>query len=326
MFTALHATSHTNTEKKVYNLHEMNKTLLNTITPPQFSFSPSKHNFHLPSLTPPLPLTHPHLHLNLNNRRHNHFSRHLTMSFSGDTPPLIGSHVTELTTESDFEQIVDSDGALSICGFGSLLSERSARSTFPDLVNFRVAKLNGFRRVFAHVAPIFFERGIAKPETKEISSLSVEPCEGESLIVTVFEIKKSEIPSYIEREHEFRFLAVQPKTLEGNQYASPAVLCARYSDEEYFQNRCKGRQDIYHERYGRFGVDKIWRDDVLPCRVYCRHCVLAAKNLGNEVYDNFLDHTYIADRKTTLREYLSTTGSGIMEEEPPELLKVRYGG
>ncbi|KAM0034503.1 hypothetical protein Hdeb2414_s0016g00498651 [Helianthus debilis subsp. tardiflorus] len=131
-----------------------------------------------------------------------------------------------------------------------LCCERSARSTFPDVVSFGVAKLNGFRRVFAHVAPIFFERGIAKPETKEISSLSVEPCEGESLVITVFEIKKSE--------------------------------------------------EIYHERYGRFGIDKIWRDDVLPCRVYCRHCVLATKNLMNEAYDNFLDHTYLADRKTTL--------------------------
>ena len=49
--------------------------------------------------------------------------------------------------------------------------ERSARSTFPDLINFRVARLNGFRRVFAHVAPIFFERGIAKPETKVLSNL-----------------------------------------------------------------------------------------------------------------------------------------------------------
>ena len=48
--------------------------------------------------------------------------------------------------------------------------ERSARSTFPDLINFRVARLNGFRRVFAHVTPIFFERGIAKPETKVSSS------------------------------------------------------------------------------------------------------------------------------------------------------------
>ena len=77
---------------------------------------------------------------------------------------------------------------------------------------------------------------------QEISGLSVEPCEGESLIVTVFEISKSivcidvevmsnmytlhsmfdmnidlvffllcydQIPAYLEREIEYRFLAVR---------------------------------------------------------------------------------------------------------------------
>uniref|UniRef100_A0A2N9H8I2 Uncharacterized protein n=1 Tax=Fagus sylvatica TaxID=28930 RepID=A0A2N9H8I2_FAGSY len=233
----------------------------------------------------------------------------------------------ELSDESDFETIVSSsDGLISICGFGSLLSERSARSTFPDLINFRVARLNGFRRVFAHAAPIFFERGIAKPETKEISSLSVEPCEGETLVVTVFEIKKSEIPAFIKRELEFRFLAVLPETLDGKAFDNPAVLCARYSDEEFFQIRCKGSKETYFQHYGRYNIDKIWRDDILPCRVYLRHCVLAAKNLSEAAYNNFLDHTFLADRKTTIREYLATTGSGIMEEDPPESLKTRYGG
>lgn len=232
----------------------------------------------------------------------------------------------QLNDESDFERILSPDGLLSVCGFGSLLSERSARSTFPDLVDFRVARLNGFRRVFAHTAPIFFERGIANPETKEISSLSVEPCEGETLIVTVFSIRKLEIPSFIEREHEFCFLAVLPETLDGKPFTSPAVLCARFSDEEYLEIRCKGSQEIYFQKYGRYNIYKIWRDDILPCRVYLRHCVLAAKSLGDEAYNNFLDHTYLGDRKTTIREYLATTGSGIMEEEPPELLKTRYGG
>ncbi|GAY35811.1 hypothetical protein CUMW_018690 [Citrus unshiu] len=143
----------------------------------------------------------------------------------------------QLNDESDFYQITSPDGLISISGFGSLLSENSARSTFPNLINFRVAKLHGFRRVFAHVAPIFFERGIAKPETKEISSLSVEPCEGETLIVTVFEIQKSE------------------------------VLCARSSDEEFFQIRCKGSKEIYFHHYGRYNIDKIWRDDILPCLI-----------------------------------------------------------
>ncbi|XP_021907107.1 uncharacterized protein LOC110821542 [Carica papaya] len=232
----------------------------------------------------------------------------------------------ELNEVSDFDKLLSSDGQISICGFGSLLSERSARSTFPNLLNFRVARLNGFRRVFAHVAPIFFERGIAKPETKEISSLSVETCEGETLIVTVFEINRSEIPAFMRRELEFRFLAVVPETLNGEPFTNPAVLCTRYSDEEFFQIRCKGSKELYFQEYGRYNIDKIWRDDILPCRVYLRHCVLAAKNLSDAAYDNFLDHTFLGDRQTTIREYLATTGSGIMEEEPPESLKTRYGG
>ncbi|CAH2078923.1 unnamed protein product [Thlaspi arvense] len=193
--------------------------------------------------------------------------------------------VMELVDESDFQKLLSSENRISITGFGSLLSERSARSTFPDLENFRVAKLEGFRRVFAHAAPIFFERGIANPETK-----------------------------------------VVPETMEGKPFTNSAVLCARYSDEEFFQIRCKGNKEIYFQHYGRFNIDKIWRDDILPCRVYLRHCVLAAKNLGDEAYNNFLDHTYLGDRRTTIREYLSSTGSGIIEEEPPEALKSRYGG
>lgn len=249
----------------------------------------------------------------------------------GDSPPPLrqlapNSLPFELKDESDFDQIVSPEGLVSVCGFGSLLSERSARSTFPDLINFRIAKLNGFRRVFAHAAPIFFERGIAKPETKEISSLSVEPCESETLVVTTFEIQRSEIPSFIEREHEFRFLAVTPETLNGLFYTTPSVLCARYSDEEYFLNRCKGSEDIFFQRYGRYGITKIWMCDILPCRAYLRHCVLAAKNLSDVAYDNFLDHTFLGDRITTIREYLANSGSGIMEEEPPEDLKHRYGG
>ncbi|XP_047959171.1 uncharacterized protein LOC125204529 [Salvia hispanica] len=254
--------------------------------------------------------------------------RRLSAMPIGDSPtPLRQSSLPfELKDKSDFDQIVSADELVSVCGFGSLLSERSARSTFPDLINFRIAKLNGFRRVFAHAAPIFFERGIAKPETKEISSLSVEPCESETLIVTTFEIQKSEIPAFIEREHEFRFLAVIPETLNGLFYTTPAVLCARYSDEEYFLNRCKGSEDILFQRYGKYGITKIWMDDILPCRAYLRHCVLAAKNLSDMAYDNFLDHTFLGDRTTTIREYLATSGSGIMEEEPPEDLKHRYGG
>ncbi|KAK6161071.1 hypothetical protein DH2020_004452 [Rehmannia glutinosa] len=54
--------------------------------------------------------------------------------------------------------------------------------------------------------------------------------------------------------------------------------------------------------------------------------VLAAENLHEIAYNDLMDHTFLGDRKTTIREYLATKGSGIMEEEPPQQLKYLYGG
>ncbi|BAT77099.1 hypothetical protein VIGAN_01518800 [Vigna angularis var. angularis] len=261
----------------------------------------------------------------------------------------------DLTHLSDFDALLSADDYISICGYGSLLSERSARSTFPNLVNFRIARLTGFRRLFNSVGAIFFTHGVANIKTEEIAGLSVEPCEGETIILVVFEIKKTEIPAFIERERAYRFLAVSycsllcsgdngifntcfkssnlfcflqvvPESLDGKPFTNPAVLCASYSDEEFFKFKCTEGREKYFERYGKYKIHKIWRDDVLPCRVYLRHCALGAKSLGEEVYNNFLDHTFLGDRKTTIRQYFEKAGSKIMEEEPPESLKTRYGG
>jgi hypothetical protein len=72
-------------------------------------------------------------------------------------------------------EAVTPDGWVAVLGIGSLLSERSARFTSPSLRNFKTVRLKGWRRVFAHTAPVFFQRGIASAETREISSLSMEP-------------------------------------------------------------------------------------------------------------------------------------------------------
>ncbi|KAG5023838.1 hypothetical protein JHK85_020180 [Glycine max] len=191
----------------------------------------------------------------------------------------------DLTHHSDFEPLVSPDGYISICGYGSLLSETSARTTFPDLVNFRIARLTGFRRLFNSVGRIFFTHRVANIKTQEIAGLSVEPCDGEFVVVAVFEIKNTE---------------VVPETLDGKPFINPAVLCASYTDEEFFKFRCSGNVTASN--------------------------VLAAKSLGDEVHNNFLDHTFLADRKTTIRQYFEKVGTSILEEEPPESLKTRYGG
>lgn len=238
-------------------------------------------------------------------------------------------HGTELT--DDFADVICENNLLTVAGFGSLLSETSARSTFPELQNFRLGHVSGYRRLFGHGCSIFFDRGIARPETKEISSLSVEPHADSEIVVTLFEIDAGNpdvIRAFIQREHEFRFCAVvthQVNRSNGSPAKEdrPAVICARNTDENYRQTRCPPEE--WERRYGKHGLTSIWRDDVLPCRVYLRHCVLAATKLGSIAEASFLDGTVLADRTTTVREWLEKNPE-IMDELPPPSLAQRYAG
>ncbi|KAF8058915.1 hypothetical protein HT031_005483 [Scenedesmus sp. PABB004] len=158
-------------------------------------------------------------------------------------------------------------GRMTVAGFGSLLSERSARSTFPDLQNFRPGRLRGWRRVFAHTADVFWARGIARPATREVASLSCEPCPGSELVVSLFDVPftPAAVAAFIEREHEFRFVAVAPLELDASPTRALAVLCAANTDEHYRATRCPPEE--WARRWGVHGVERVWRDDVLPCRV-----------------------------------------------------------
>lgn len=54
---------------------------------------------------------------------------------------------------------------------------------------------------------IFYARGIARPDTREVSSLSVEEHDGGEIVVSLFEVEASpaSVAAFIEREHEFRW-------------------------------------------------------------------------------------------------------------------------
>ncbi|TMW65825.1 hypothetical protein Poli38472_003590 [Pythium oligandrum] len=215
---------------------------------------------------------------------------------------------------------------VTIVGFGSLLSEKSARSTFGDaMTNFRLARMRNYRRVFAHPGSIFFERGIANLATKEISSLSVEPAEGRSFLISVFDLPESMLPDFYEREEEYRIVSADFEELDGTP-GGQGLMCTRWTDEEYIQHR---GQETFDRLYKRHGVDTIWGWDehsgILPCRVYLRHCLLSVKKLGDMVYEDFVQSSFLGDRKTTIKEYI-TANPSIMKELPPAHLSERYNG
>ncbi|KAL3666117.1 hypothetical protein V7S43_008907 [Phytophthora oleae] len=158
---------------------------------------------------------------------------------------------------------------VAIIGFGSLLSEASARSTFgADVRNFRLATVLDYRRVFAHPASIFFQRGIANLETKEIASLSTEPAPGCKFLVSVFDIPSELLPDFYEREEEFKIISAKFQELDGS-IGAEALMCTRWSDEKYIVKR---GQETFDTKYKTYGLGTIWgwdaKSGILPCRVW----------------------------------------------------------
>jgi hypothetical protein len=242
-----------------------------------------------------------------------------------------------------------------IIGFGSLLSEKSARRTFPTLRDFTLTAIPGACRVFGHAAPIFFERGIANAGPPyEFSSLCAEPWipaqergslnlgsegdfalsleqakaairEGRYIAATAFLIPPEAMVEFERREPEFAYVKVQPYALAGDGPCGiPAIMCGRGSDN-LLRSRLEGSDSAsWHSMVTQYGIDTLWHhppDKILPCRSYLRLCVLAADLLG--VKDNFLDTTLLADRQTTVREHLLRHPS-LLETVPPEAVAVYY--
>ena len=56
------------------------------------------------------------------------------------------------------------------------------------------------------------------------------------------------------------------------------------------------------------GITSFWgwasTSGLLPADIYLRHCLLAVRKAGAIAEASFLDDTVLADRVTTLREYL----------------------
>lgn len=208
------------------------------------------------------------------------------------------------------------------------------RTTFPASTNFRLARISGYRRVFAHAAAIFVERGIADMPSKQICSLSAEPCEGASFVCTVFEVEDEGMDRFREREEEFDQVTVPIRPLSAitpspsfpPQPEVTGLMCCRSTDEAYIRTWGEER---FIRKYRTNGLDTIWgygpQSGVRPCAVYLRHCVLAAERTGEACLSSFLDETFLVDRVTTIRQYLAKYPE-IMSTPPPASVADRYGG
>jgi hypothetical protein len=259
---------------------------------------------------------------------------------TGVTPPLqqqLGALSCQNRASSSFSSF-DSfiEDRVTVVGYGSLLSEKSARLTVPSLTNFRLGRVSNFRRVFSHPSSGFFKHGIANMETLEIAAFSAENCEGSpGFVVSVFEIPIQKMDDVMpngiprklyEREASYDIVEVPFEDTASKEGASHALMCIRSTDEIFIE---KWGQDRFDKLFRHYGIETIWgwsKDSgIRPCPVYLRHCYLAAQSMGDICLNSFLDESYLVDRTTTIRQYLDQYPAVLLVQPPPELA-IRYNG
>lgn len=201
---------------------------------------------------------------------------------------------------------------ISVVGFGSLLSETSARETVPALENYRLVRVPGYRRVFDKVGIVFISRHGESPDSLELAACSTEADSECEIIAAQFECTEEDFLQLYEREHRYRWVEVE--TLHYRDGTSAlGRMCTGYTDRDYRLNKCVTRAE-YQYRVGQYYTGALWRRDILPNPRYLGFCLLAAASQGAEVLDNFLDSSFTADGRS-LREYLQQRPE-LMPEAP----------
>ena len=246
----------------------------------------------------------------------------------------------------------------TVLGYGALLSEESSRLTFPDLINFRLVRVKGYRRIFRHPHLFLLKQGVVDPTTTlEIASLSAEKVDDDesscSFIAAAFDIPSSlftnqQRQAFIDREPEYYITTVKYYDVNDDTIClgDNGVICLANEDSAVPKEISDIAKTAASE--STLGDSKFqntvwnWTEDsnLLPARIYLRHCLLSVQKAAASEYpstssndiniaaESFLNDTYLIDRQTTLREYLNRPGvhDKIMNSRPPEHLVSRYSG
>lgn len=244
--------------------------------------------------------------------------------------------------EMKFPPALATSGATTILSYGALLSEPSARLTFPTLANFRLARVKHLRRVFAHPHTFLISQNIVDPSdpSLKIGSLSAEIVTDESknevgFTVAAFEVylNDEQRAAYLSRENEYDIVTWPFYEMKDGQNPTDAtepsgrgIICLASTDD-----KLPPEVASYRQRLKSLGMS-IWHwshsSGLLPADIYLRHCLLAVKKAGSEAMRSFREETYLADRKTTIAEYLTMENNEaiVMNSLPPEALMTRFNG
>eukprot|EP00965_Chrysotila_dentata_P226055 6195168-Pleurochrysis_carterae.AAC.3 len=219
--------------------------------------------------------------------------------------------------------------SVTILAYGALISEQSARLTFPRLRNFRLARVDGLRRVFAHPHIFLLKEGVVKVNDLRIASLSVEPSKDAFFVAAAFDVD-------LDDEQRLQFMAREPEyqieTVKFTDLPADSSLPVESQESKSVGVICLAGQDdkLPASLKLPMGMATVWGwptdSGLLPADVYLRHCLLAVSKAGAAAEESFKGQTFLADRKTTIAQYLRADGDRVMACRPPANLASRFSG
>uniref|UniRef100_A0A0G4I4N1 Gamma-glutamylcyclotransferase n=1 Tax=Chromera velia CCMP2878 TaxID=1169474 RepID=A0A0G4I4N1_9ALVE len=185
-------------------------------------------------------------------------------------------------------------GELYVFGYGSLMSEKSARRSCPDLFDFGCARLRDFSRAFSLVGIAEIKKGNSDASSLELATLAVRPSKGSFILGSAFAILQESFPAlrarecrYKMEEVEIEYVSVDSSGVLKVVKTVRGVVFREQGDEEY---KATLSEEEYERTIGAFYRGKIWgRTDILPTRKYLNFCRAAAFTLAESVPNCAID-------------------------------------
>ena len=191
-----------------------------------------------------------------------------------------------------------------IIGYGSLVSEDSARGTCPNLKDFQLGYIKGYRRIFDLVASHSITNHGVDPSEKTLASCYAAPHKtAPNMLISSFEISNEKFVPLLSRECEYYAEQTTIYSIDGRPNGTGDIFVGFGNDEAMYA--AKGKDVIqrlwpaYWQKYKGpyYGADK------LPCPIYLKKCLVPYSNIGQEALNNFIDTSALAN-ETPLRQYL----------------------
>ncbi|MEP3891236.1 MAG: hypothetical protein ABJN69_12315 [Hellea sp.] len=195
-----------------------------------------------------------------------------------------------------------------VIGYASLLSHISIKRLFPNVGRIIPVEIQGHARCFNSYGTLSLNKGLASKADKNLAHASAILRPNSMLYALAFELDETDFRTY--ERHEFRYAlrAVEAVSQETGELLS-AIICYEGTDHD-IDTSLIGVSDIY-ALYEQYGVISFWHTQHLPAEIYLKHCLASARALGERYVRNFLDTSFIYDRETSVRAFLTASGVDI---------------